>query len=234
MSALDSARRRVRKSLTAVTAMLCAFEGLEAPLGFASELERSIEVRRVYARLRKSIGEGEEPSDEELRARLRGVGTQVAMLIGRTIYPELRVDDRFQIRTLQQRILEWLREYDGSERANLTGRRLWQDVAGFARVLGTVNQRQELLEHDARVVAIANGTLFGRSPRAEVPGGLLGRLEALVGLDEELDALIEEKSTEAEKWRAPITRLARRFGKGRGAPPAAGTDPASIPWGDTP
>lgn len=214
LAVLGSAGRRVRKSLTAVATVLSAFEGIETPLNFASELASSLEVRRVYARLRESIAEGREPDEDELHARLRGVGTQIAILVGREIYPELRVDDRMELRRLQQRILAWLRTPGGDPERQTEGRRLWQDLSGFARVLAQVSHRQELLEHDAHVVAIAHGALFGGAGRQYVPDRLFERLRALRGLDDDVDRLLAEEVLAAERWRPALSRLAERFGRG--------------------
>lgn len=157
LSTIDRARRCVRKSLTAVAAMLAAVEGLDSSLCVSYELETSLEVRRAYARLRASIEGAKEPSDAEMYRRLRGVGTRIAMLIGRSLYQQLRVHDRCELRDLQTRILAWLRTDTDSEDGRIQGRRLWQDIAGYARVLAMVSQRQELLQHDARLVTVAVG-----------------------------------------------------------------------------
>lgn len=219
LSVLDSARRRMRKSLGAVEAMLCQVEGLEPQIGHASELAESLEVRRVYARLRRSIDASAEPTDEELRARLRGAGTQIAILIGRPIYPQLRIDDRAQLRALQARILAHLRRPEDDPRTCVEARRLWQDLSGFGQVLGQVSNRQELLEHDARVVAIALGACASSRRRA-VPERLFERLLELMGIDAEVDALLAERVLDVDRWRPPLRRLARRFGLRVDPPPA--------------
>lgn len=212
LSILDSARRRVRKSLTAVGTILCQCEGLESNVDFASELARSLEVRKLYARLRGSIDEANEPADDEVLRRLRGVGTRIAIVVGHIVYADLRVDDRAQLRSLQDRILAWLRGHDPEDGSSLIeGRRLWQDLAGFARVLALVSLRQELIEHDAHVVAIAHGTL---SSRPELPERLVERLSTLRGLDDEVDSLLREDVTETQRWREPLDRLKARFNRG--------------------
>ena len=225
---LDGARRRVKKTLTAVAAMLCEAEELTPELGFASELQTSLATRQAYAKLRQSIGESQEPEDLELYARMRGVGTQIAMLVGRSVYADLRVGDRVEIRSLQARILEWLRTFSASPEAYLSGRRLWGDLAGFARVLVQVSQRQEVLEHDAHVIAVACASLCGAEPRAELPAALVARLEGLRGLDDELDALLEERPVEGTRWCRTLEHLKARFVR---ADPVA-SQPEPISWGE--
>ncbi len=210
LAVLDGARRRIKKSTGAVATVLAQLEGLSPALGHAPELATSLEVRRSYARLRRSIDEGQEPSRAELQPRLRRIGTQIAMLIGRRIYPDLRIDDRSQIRELQARILAWLRLDPAEEATFVEGRRLFTDLAGFARVLAQVSHRQELLEHDAHVVAIAAGACRATS-RTELPDRLVDRLSALVGLDDEVDELLEARERAVERWRRPLARLERRL-----------------------
>lgn len=225
---LDGARRRVKKTLTAVAAMLCEAEGFTPELGFASELQTSLATRQAYAKLRQSIGESEEPADDELHVRMRGVGTQIAMLVGRSVYADLRVGDRVEIRSLQARILEWLRTFAPSSESYLSGRRLWGDLAGFARVLVQVSQRQEVLEHDAHVIAVASAALCGSETRGDFPAPLIARLDALRGLDDELDGLLDARSVDRAAWCPVLERLRSRFV--RTDPAASQTEPIS--WGE--
>ena len=211
LATLDSALRRARKSLVAVAVTLCDAEGLERRLDFTSELETSLAVRAAYAALRRVIDEAREPADGELLARLRGVGTRIAMLIGKRVYSQLRVADRHQLRGLQERILVWLRSEPSTPEARVQGRRLWQDLAGFARVIAQISQRQELLEHDAHVVHVACAALYGSAPKAGVPEGLFERLRALSGLDDEIDQLLTNATRDASAWRAPLERCRARF-----------------------
>ncbi len=224
LTSYDSARRCVRKSLTAVGSVLCKCEGIATDLSFASELSSSLEIRRAFTRLRRSIRENEVPAPGEVRARLRGIGTQIAMFVGRPIYPDVRIDDRMQLCDLQARILDWLRDRSAEEhQAHRDGLRLWQDLAGFARVLALVNHRQELLEHDAHVVRIALGVL-AQGSRTEVPERLLSHLERLLGLDDEVDALLAAHETSAAAWREPLSRIGARMSGGGGGEPSGTAD----------
>lgn len=208
----ESARRRVRKSLTAVATVLCRDAGIEPVLSFASALSGSLETRRVYACLRRSIREDTPPVDDEVRIRLRGIGTQIAMLVGRPIYPDLRILDRVEVRRLQARILAWLRGDPASPAHLREGHRLWEDLVGFGRALTQVNRRHEILEHDAQLVELAHGMLCGESEETVVPDPLLERLMHLLGADDEIDALLDERSCDVTRWRPPLCRLHRAFG----------------------
>ncbi|MBX3248860.1 MAG: hypothetical protein KF901_16915 [Myxococcales bacterium] len=197
-----SALRRTIKALTAIEVVLARAEGFEAKLGYESEASRSIEVRREYARLRRTIAREGAPADTEaLRRAFRRVGTAIAMLIGRDVYPDLRIHDRRQLRALQARILDWLRAVDAPIAAT-EGGRLWQDMVGFADLLSHVNRRQELVEHDARMIRKLLEQEWTATTGID--------LRSLRGLDDELDARIEERASE-EVIHPILLRLAKRF-----------------------
>ena len=213
VAACGSALRRVAKSFTALEVVLCHTEGLDPQLAYASELTTSLEVRRQYGLLRHAI-QGHEPSADSIRARLRAVGTRIAMLVGRDIYTDLRVHDRIQIRRLQQRILDWLRKADDSTESWVEGRRLWQDLVGFADLIHQVSRRQELAEHDAlrlrELLEVARSNQDEQLLRTLAEHG-----RSLEGLDDELDAQLAERTPDPKVLRTLLQRLGRdRSGQG--------------------
>ncbi len=209
VASCGSALRRIAKSFTALELVLCEVEELPRELAFASELSTSLEVRRQYARLRRVI-HGPEPTEASLRTRLRSIGTRIAMMVGRDIYTDLRVHDRIQLRKLQQRILDWLRDADGSTAAWKVGMRLWQDLDGFAGLLQQVNRRQELVEHDATRVRELLAVC-----RYDHEGALLAAIaehgKALEGLDDELDQQLTSRTPDPRSVGEVLARLARNF-----------------------
>jgi hypothetical protein len=187
----DSALRRIRKGLGAIDVVIARLEGTVPLLDFSSELEQSLLVRRAYGKFRARVAKNGQPGPSELRSRLRAAGTHIAVLVGWSAFPLLRVRDRLQLRRLQRRILDWLRSGDVDEVAGL---RLWQDVAGFVDMLGQVNRRQELLEHDATLVASLAGRLRSTSCRDD---DLAAMVLVLRGMDDELDAWLEAPRIDA-------------------------------------
>ncbi len=197
-----SAIRRIRKSLAAIEHALA---GPDSILAFSSVVETSLAVRREYVALRRVI-QVREPRDEaEARAALRAVGTRMAMLIGRPVYHELRIPDRVQIRLLQERILDWLRRPADLQ----DGRRILQDLRGFAAMLAQVNRREELVAHDTALLREALAAL--PPDGAPVPRQLLERLRELDGLDEELDDLLRADAPSRAPLRAVLARLRRGY-----------------------
>lgn len=177
----------------------------EAMLDFASELEVSLRVRRVCAKLRRRVLAGGDPTPDSLCARLRSAGTAIAMLVGWEVYPCLRVRDRLQLRDIQRRILDWLRH----DKDATAGLRLWQDLVSFMQMLSQVNRRQELVAHDRRVIREAYARVTESASEA-LAAETLALLAPLEGLDDEIDALIASADRDRRgAWSSPLERLAR-------------------------
>jgi hypothetical protein len=201
----DGALRRIRKGLGAIDIAIARAELGSPALDFSSELQDSLRVREAYAKFRsRLLGE----AGNEIYPRMRAAGTQIAMLVGWSAYPLLRVRDRLQLRELQQRILTWLRPENRGH--GTAGERIWQDVVAFVEMLVQVNRRQELVEHDSVVVtAVLERFREGEPPR---DGDWPAPLRSLVGLDDELDRLIASGPPAAEPLRLVLERLADRLG----------------------
>ncbi|MFZ5438363.1 MAG: hypothetical protein ACOZQL_00075 [Myxococcota bacterium] len=199
LSQCSSALRRLQKSLSALEHALCEVEGRERRFSYDSELTVSLETRRQYRRLWSRVEELGEPGTEKVRPALRAAGTLIAMLVGKSVYSRIREQDRRQLRAFQERILAWLEPGAGDERA---GVRLWQDFAGFVSMLRGINHRQELVEHDRKILRLLRAAA---DPAKEAPGLLL----VLEGLDDALDAA--RLQGDAEGVRAAVERLATRF-----------------------
>ena len=204
----ESSLRRLRKALISVESAICDFEGAEPPERQWFDLEISLQIRKLYWNLRRETGGRNVDSSKPLDVRLRSVLYRIVAFRELSIYPLLRVEDRVSLRRLLKRIVEWL---NSNERDEEDAGRLWQDLAAFAELLIHVSHRQELQDHDLTEVAEALRTLFPRGMiLASVPAALAARLQALLGLDDELDELIlAGPASRVEDWRAPLGRLQR-------------------------
>lgn len=214
LSDCASARRKLIKSARAVEQALCELEGVrsESTSAHETELQISIEVRRAYMLFRAEILRDGPPEPCETVQRLRQAGVSIAKLVGRDVYENLRIDDRLQLRGLQTRLLAWLRAgHDGQPR---TGLRLWQDLAAFAGMLVTVNNRAVLREHDQELASQVERELAASpDPHARVPHDLLRRLEPMRGRDEALDLLLaQERAPDVEACRAVLRRVHQQLG----------------------
>lgn len=224
-SHVDAGLRRTGRALVAIESAVRECEGLPAEYRPWHNLDDSLEVRRCYGEFRRAIlghGDGDEREirGDELAARLRDAASQITELRRREIYPYLRIDDRLQIRRLQQRIATWF-DGDGTASDDETGARLWSDLVAFARLLTQVNHRQELREHDRLAV---NGLYQRFFERAQAPARLtadhLSWLEPLLGRDDELDRILldPERHTGAD-LRPALERLRNELGRPFEHPP---------------
>lgn len=186
----DSALRRIRKAAAAVEAAVAIALGESARLVSSSELEVSLAVRRTYASVRRRILDAGPPDPEDMHRRFRLIGTELAVLIGRDIYTDLRIHDRLLLRNIQERVLGWLR--GGEAALTNDGMRIWQDLAGLLEMLRLVNQRQDLVAHDAARIAELTEFLADRAVAADASPDAAEALRSLEGLDDELDCLVAD------------------------------------------
>lgn len=205
-SVLDRTLRRLRRGLISVESAICEFEGREAPVRAWGDLETSLAIRRLYGELRREVQVLESADGPAIDERLERIAGRFEELASHRIYPLLRIEDRQQIRRLHGRMRRWLkrRETEPPE----SGHRLWQDVVGFVALLGAVNQREELRQHDRLLVNRAYKNLFGRRGVAFLSDALLRELRTLEGLDDELDELLLRPDDHPlASWQAPLGRL---------------------------
>ena len=212
----DASLRRILKGLSAIDATLASVAGVSRALEFTSELDSSLAVRRAYAKFFARIVAQGRPTARNLRARLRAIGTEIAIIVGSDVYRDLRIQDRLLLRELQQHLLAWLRSRE--EATTPSGVQLWHDLLGCVEMFLLVNRRQELVEHDRAVVRKVSAALRDLDD-ALIPEPVLEECRRLQGLDREIDALLAETERgSSARWRAALSRLSGLIGvepKGR-------------------
>ncbi|MCB9752361.1 MAG: hypothetical protein H6713_20595 [Myxococcales bacterium] len=222
IAAVAGARRRTLKSASAIQRAIGEHEGIKIEdEWYETELDRSLRVRQTYAKFRGRLQLDQPPDMRGLYTRLRLVGTSLAMLVGLDEYEFLRIPDRQMIRGLQHKILGWLR-VDASVSGRFparAGTRIWEDVCASANLLLQVNNRAELVEHDALALRAADELL--RAGDVEVARARQV-MQPLFGLDPELDqALTSQVPPTVSTLRELVARLRQRSGSlGRDGPRA--------------
>ncbi len=200
----DAGVGRVRRALIPIESAMREFEGLPAKRRRWENLEDSLEIRRQYGMLWRAARRVGNPKGDELAVAIRKIGQRIAILRRLKIYPFLRIDDRLAIRRLQKRIFAFLE--DPEEQA---GRRLWTDLVASFGLLRQINNRQELCEHDRRVVLTVHYQL-ARKIAAEdpIPSEILERLDPLLGRDDDLDrVMLRPSDHRCRDCLEPLTRL---------------------------
>ena len=199
-----SALRKVVKVATAIQCVMSPGDPSGGGSSFESELAVSLQVRVAYAKFRRSLWSGFGVRSDpvtEVRRRLQRAATSIATLVGRDVYSQLRIADRVALRALQDLVIGILRAPEGFDEVG--GRRLWQDLEGFAELTKQVNHRQDLVQHDrATVSEVMRACRSGGADTAK----LRERVESLRGLDDELDELMRGRCGR-EEISATLMRL---------------------------
>lgn len=207
LSECCSGRRRVLKATSGVERLLSqverrpsVFEGL-----YRTERKLAVDTRAAYftfvSRLPAEVLEGAALEGRPLERCVRLAGTDIAKLMGRDVYQDLRVEDRLEIRALQRRLLAWLL----GPRDEQDGRRVLSDLSAFASLLMEVNRRPVLVEHDRELLERLQAALHGG---AMDEAALRGELPMLRGRDPELDDLIALRAElRPELWDATVSRV---------------------------
>ncbi len=206
LAAAGSALRTIQKSLSVVDRCMADFEHVPASINFYDRVvERSLDIRRRYVRFCQTVVAPPPAELNALRCRARSIGNAIAHLLGRDVAVHLRTGDRALLMLEHAKVREWLA--DRSEHAEhiAAGQRLIQDMNNIATMFLDVNRREELVQHDARLVREVL-----RDYRA-VTGGhdeaalraMLARLSTMLGRSPSLDAILERPWAEGsavELW----------------------------------
>jgi hypothetical protein len=205
----DVGLRRLRRALSAMERAICNFEGWEAPPEERAELQEALDVRRFYWELRRIIFGPGEPTNAELRPRLRNFISVIEAMRSREVFTLVRVEDRVQMFQLHDRIEAWL---DRDDSSRIVGRCLWKDMTAFANLLTEINKRQELRRHDLELIGDARRELGELADDEPVSSELAEDMKSALGLDDELDNLILHVSkTTPGQWLTTCDRLYRHL-----------------------
>ena len=194
LAAVDSALRTIQKSLSAVDRALSSAERVPSSLSFyEAAVDRSLAVRRRYVRLHRTAVQQGPPAPGELRARLRLVGNTIAQILGLDVAAHLRTGDRALLMMSHSRVRDWLSRLDDAPAHVAAGLRLWQDIVNVATMFLDVSKREELVQHDARLVraALAELPSSGEPLDEQATSALLARLRTMLGRSPSLDVLLE-------------------------------------------
>lgn len=146
-----SARRRVVKATSGAERVLSEVEQLPSLFRdvYQTERQRAVDTRAAYHAFVTGLHEAQRRwQDTDIGRCLRLIGTGVAQLVGRTIYEDLRIEDRRALRNLQTRIVSWLRDVQDPRE----GQRLLSEASATASLLMEVNRRPVLIEHDRELL----------------------------------------------------------------------------------
>lgn len=186
-------RGHIIKSLVQVEQLLAREVGATPHLAQMrnSDLEIALASRRAYLnfiRRTRAVEARVSRADSNIEHALRLSAANIAILIGRSIYQDLRVADRRQVRSLQTRIITAVQ---APMMDQLGARRLWMDICAFAQLLTRVHDRAELVENDFEFLA---GVLASVDDTRTLSRAQLEQLDQLEGRDPDLDGHLAENT----------------------------------------
>lgn len=200
----ESVRGLIMRVLASIDCLLCELEDLTPQLDGlqAQAMKVALESRDAYLNFHHGIRSLEQhlaDGDYDLGYVLRLAGANLAKLVGREIYRKLRLLDRRQLSTLQARIIRHQRE--GSE-DELEARRLWMDITACTQLLGQINRRTELIEHDCELLAATLDALDAQPEAADASA-----LRTLEGRCPDLDALLADVQVDVLALRPRLLQM---------------------------
>lgn len=152
----EEGRRKCQKVLRAAFTVGCCelapITGDELFPKDPSELQTALFVRDALMCFRRDIhslvGEAEDVPTEELPATVDGVRARIDMLLKNEAYYMIRALDRFGLQDLRARFVDWQKKQKIDD---WNGRWTLQAVRDFTDILGNVNRRELLIEHDRKI-----------------------------------------------------------------------------------
>ncbi len=197
LGAASGTLRTIQKSLSAVDRAISEAENLRPSIDFyASSVERSLEIRRLYTGLYRIVMQSGAPTSESLRVRLRFTESGIAQLLGLELSEHLRPADRAMLKMSHVKVRTWLNHNTSPEHL-ADGHHIWQDIANLVTLFLDVNKREELTLHDGKLAWRALLEL----PRLPQHWDLAARehayqlLQPMAGRSASLDSMLANRET---------------------------------------
>jgi len=206
------------KAAIALEAIASEIVGQKCLLSHLQSAERSIELRRAFHAFRAAIAAGGTPEEHNLRERIEQASDAISVLLHTQTRERIRLSDRAQLIKLDKRTRDWLSLEGGAEFS--VGLHIWQDMLALSELMMQINRREELMEHDARLIGELLARFDEQLPENPVRAWRV-ELKTLIGRDLELDQLIEDggEGETAQHLRAILTRVHRELTGQPGDPP---------------
>lgn len=227
-----SAKRMAIKAGTTIEQAMAMELGVPCRLSalYATEVERSLRVRKLYVRFRTNMMPALKPSEAEAEMRLRMASVAFAGVFGELAYDDVRVQDKQLFRKLQWQVLDWMRrrllgDHDATLRAGL---RIWQEAAAFSECLMIINNRAELQNYDMGLASKLYKALCktDMASQGEIHH-FWDHVKQLEGRDEELDRLIADRvPMDDRRWVDALQRIGE---VAPGSQRRQGCQPAGVP-----
>ncbi len=184
---LHQARRKLHRALIVVAEAMARDGGSTASLMSeldARELKSLLTLRQMFSAFRGGL-----ISAGEHRARLSWAlevaGAELSVLLANPVLNDLPLSSQEVVRDLERRVGAWL----AKDAEPVLGRSLYREASMIPALAGEVSSHPLLVEHDEQSLSELAALLAHESSGALLEGQVLAHLNALRGLDFELDRL---------------------------------------------
>ena len=184
---MERSQSRLSNGLCAVETRLARMYGRDSQTCHVDLGRKSLRARWLIARFRRRMASVVQQAGDDTEKKIRSIGNSFAWLLGHDQVANLRASDRLTAKMLHQRILDWL---SSSASTDDDGRRLCHDVTVFVEFLRLINCREEIVQHDSKVVLEVLSVLADSDPDGPLPSSIIERLESIQGRDDLLDDML--------------------------------------------
>ena len=209
---LIGACARVKGSLIKCSVTLerqvCAHTGAKAALTHHMDEEGALAVRHAYAIFRRALRPlhtSELPALEEMLPLMARAKTALDTLCAESIFPRMYYRDRLQSLELRRRVQLWLDEPTDMAVAEA----LRAELITMSDNFRAINRRQELIEHDQRLLQELLGRWSNIEERSPVEDEHYEAISPLFGCDPLLDSWIVEHPRVSFALMLPALRALR-------------------------
>ena len=246
---MERSQSRLSAGLYAVETRLARMSGRDSKTRHVDLGRKSLRARALIGRFRRRIASVSGQAENDMEKRVRAIGNSFAWLLGHDHFSNLRASDRLTAKVLHGRTLGWLRGARRPRPSSTTcapplsahssssgsidddGQRLLEDVTAFIELLGLINDRPEVVQHDLRNVLEIMSVLADSDPHGPLPCSVVGPLNSILGRDEELDEML---GTDADAARvlARLLKIYSMLEREGTAPGHPGPEPPTGGLGD--
>jgi len=166
----------------------------------APGLLSSVRVRGLFAHFRKMLDLDPPATTTELSLCLKNAVLHTRNILTSPVFSDIRLDEPVRFYDLEERISAWLAHDPDHEK----GVKIWCDVAVFSSYLGRINNRNELIDFDRKLLLWAFSAIGTDGLTEEI----VNSLQPLLGRDLRFDRLLDATDERGrDTWLSMLVEL---------------------------
>lgn len=208
----EHVERLVDVIVRGAAAFASALDPTARPIASLAETERLLAMRQQFAplwRALRSLGGAPSLDADALRSRVRATRYVLASITSQSAFQHLRGSEQTALRRLHASLGQLMDAFDEALAVTTLA-----ELDALVPRLGRIALAEPLLEHDAALASTSTvGLRWVASQQGLVSDALFERLRSLVGRSEAIDALVQERSRDPQRWIAALEPLIRGDGR---------------------